>query len=290
MINWEQCARSQGGIIQFHQLRNLGVTGGRLGHLLTTCQLVRLRQGIYGLPNPTDPWLQQLRATQVQAGPGAVVWRRSAARWWGLDGLDRSDVIEVAAGPGGPRGDPRIARLRRTLEVTSERGLRVTSVGQTLLDLGTVVGPDLVERALEDGLRRGAVDLGSLHALAAKTPRWGGVLEAVLARRPAGAPPTESDAETLFVQLVRRGRLPEPARQFPAIVSGRPVRLDFAWPGPALAAEVDGARFHGDDALGRDLRRQNALILGGWHILRFTWVDVARYGDQVIETLWDWFS
>jgi very-short-patch-repair endonuclease len=290
VMDWNQLVKSQGGIVQFHQLRELGVTGRRLAHLLTSQELVRLGPAVYGLPDPADPWLQRLRAIQLRAGPDAVVWRRSAARWWGLDGLDRSEAIEVAAGPSGRRGDRRVSRLRRKLEVTTERGLLVTTVAQTLLDVGPVTGADLVERALEDGLRRGAVDLDSLRRLAMSTPRWGGVLKEVLDRRPAGAPPTESDAETLFLQLVRRGGLPVPTRQFPVVIRGRRVRLDFAWPGPGLAAEVDGARFHGDDALGRDLRRQNALILGGWRILRYTFVDVARYGDEVIETLWDWFS
>ena len=289
VVSWEQHARSHGGIIQFQQLRDLGVAGRRLSRVLATGQLVRLGPGVYGLPHPADPWLQQLRATQVQAGPGAVIWRRSASRLWGLDGLDRSEAIEVAVGPGGRRGDPRVSRLRRKLEVTVERGLAVTTVGRTLLDLGPAVGPDVLEWALEDGLRRQAVDLTFLRRLAAQNPRCGGVLRAVLARRPAGAPPTESEAETRFVQLVRRAGLPDPARQFPVIARGRPARLDFAWPRRALAAEVDGARFHGDDALGRDLRRQNSLILAGWCILRFTWWDVSRYGDQVIETLWDSF-
>lgn len=290
-MTWEILARSQGGVIQFHQLRALGVRGRRLAGLLACGEIVRLGRGVYGLPDPGDPWLQRLCALQARAGPGAAVWRRSAARLWSLDGLDRSPVVEVAAGPHGRRGDPSVSRLRRRLELTEAGGLAITTIPQTLLDLGTVVGPDLVERALEDGLRRGAVDLASLRTLAQRSPRpAAGVLKAVLARRPAGAPPTESDAETLFLQLVRRGGLPEPLRQFPVVVRGRRVRLDFAWPGPMRAAEVDGARFHGDDALGRDLRRQNALMLDGWRLLRFTWLDVARYGDQVIDTLWDWFA
>jgi len=290
MSSWRSEALSQGGIVQFHQLAEHGVTRRHRQALIERGELVRLARGIYGLPDPPDPWLQGLRATMAAAGPDAVIWRRSAARWWGLDGLDRSDAIEVAVGAGGRRGDPRVSRVDRDLEVIRARGLPITTIGQTVLDLGPVVGPDLVERALEDGLRRGAVDVAGLGRLAEAAPRASKVLRAVLARRPLGAPPTESDAETLFVQLVRRGGLPEPVRQLPVLVRGRPARLDFAWPGPALAAEVDGARYHGDDALGRDLRRQNALVLAGWHILRFTWLDVARYPYQVVDVLRDYLS
>lgn len=289
-MNWRLTAQSQGGIIQFHQLVELGVTRRRRQALIDRRELVRLGRGIYGLPDPADPWLQRLRAAMVAAGPGAVIWRRSAARWWGLDGLDETDIVEVAVGSGGRRGDPRVTRVRRELQVTRDRGLAITTIGQTLLDVGPVVGPDLVERGMEDGLRRRAVDLAGLAQLAERAPRAGEVLRAVLGRRPVGAPPTESDAETLFVQLVRRGGLPDPLRQLPVVVRGRLARLDFAWPVATLAAEVDGARFHGDDALGRDLRRQNALVLAGWHILRFTWLDVARYQDQVLDVLGDFLA
>lgn len=289
-VTWEYLAAEQGGIIRFHQLVQAGVSRRQRERLLACGLLVRLSPGVYCVPAPGDPWLRELRVTLAQAGPAAVVWRRSAARLWRLDGLDTNTTVEVAVGAGGRRGDPRVARVGRALDVVNESGFAVTSIAQTLVDLGPVVGPDLVERALEDGLRRGTVTLADLRRLAAVAPGASRVLRSVLARRPAGSPATESDAETLFVQLVRRGGLPEPLRQFTMVVRGRLVRLDFAWPTPRLAAEVDGVRFHGPETFGRDLRRQNAIILGGWQVLRFTWEDVARYPDQVIETLWDGLS
>lgn len=289
-VDWEFLAARQGGVIRLHQLDRAGVSRRQRERLVSQRALVRVAPGVYSLPVPADPWRREVCTTLACAGPAAVVWRRSAARLWRLDGLDTETTIEVAVGPGGRRRDPRVSRVGRPLEVVQEQGLAVTSIAQTLLDLGTVVGPDLVERALEDGLRRGSVNLADLYRLAEAAPRASGVLRSVLARRPAGAPPTESDAETLFVQLVRRGGLPEPIRQLSMVVRGRLVRLDFAWPTWRVVAEVDGVRFHGPDAFGRDLRRQNALVLDGWHVFRFTWEDVARYPDQVIETLWDWFS
>jgi hypothetical protein len=54
-----------------------------------------------------------------------------------------------------------------------------------------------------------------------------------------------------------------------------------------LAVEVDGAETHTTaDALGRDLRRQNRIVLG-WLMQRYTWEDVALYPDQVIEIIRD---
>ncbi len=107
------------------------------------------------------------------------------------------------------------------------------------------------------------------------------VLRQVLARRAPGTPPTESDAETLFLQLARRTGLPEPRRQFTVPTPEGVFRLDFAWPARRIAVEVDGAATHATPAaLRRDLHRQNRLLLSwmsqGWALLRFTWDDVAK--------------
>jgi hypothetical protein len=230
----------------------------------------------------------------VQAGTEAVVWRRSAGRWWALDGVDRDDTIEVAAGQNAPHGDRRISRLRHpsALRTTVQRGLTVTSPAQTLYDLGTVFDANKVERATEAALRRRLARLGELQTLLEAAPRGrcgATVLRHVLDRRPPGAPPTESDAETLFLQLVRRGGWPEPHRQLPILADGLAIRLDFAWPETAQAAEIDGARFHGEDVRGRDLRRQNAIV-GRWSLRRFTWQDVALYPEYTLGVLADWFS
>jgi very-short-patch-repair endonuclease len=53
-----------------------------------------------------------------------------------------------------------------------------------------------------------------------------------------------------------------------------------------IAIELDGFAQHRTGATFRDdRRRQNALILEGWLLLRFTWDDVTRNGEIVIDTL-----
>lgn len=63
------------------------------------------------------------------------------------------------------------------------------------------------------------------------------------------------------------------ARQHP--LAGTRYRLDYAWPPARLAVEVDGYASHaGLEAFGYDRERQNALVLAGWTVLRFTWAHV----------------
>jgi very-short-patch-repair endonuclease len=112
------------------------------------------------------------------------------------------------------------------------------------------------------------------------TTRGAGALARLLADRTAGVP--EGEMEREFLDLVRRHRLPAPARQHRV---GR-FRLDFSYPDVLIAIELDDIGSHGTPAgLQRDLERQNELILCGWTILRFTWADVTRRPAEVAKTI-----
>ena len=178
----------------------------------------------------------------------------------------------------------RVFKLRRLTsdEVTECNGLRVTTVARTLVDLGEVVGSNLIERALESALRKRYVSAAGLSQKLAAAPKLHGTsaLRLLLAERPPGLPPTDSDAETLFLQLARGIGLPPPERQFPVRTPDGLFRLDFAWPAVRVAVEIDGASTHASRAaLRRDLRRQNSVVSvltgDGWLLLRFTWEDIV---------------
>jgi very-short-patch-repair endonuclease len=204
-------------------------------------------------------------------------------------------AVELATCSGRP-GTAGVARVRPICpdDRSNLAGLPVTSVTRTLLDLGQVVDDDVVERALEWVLRKGHASVVELQAAVdrASGQRGTRALRRLLALRPADLPPTESDAETLFVQLARAAGLPEPHRQFAVPTVEGLFRLDFAWPARRLAVEVDGAATHASAAaLGRDLRRQNRVVLSlgpvGWVLLRFTWDDITRqrHAGQVAAIL-----
>jgi very-short-patch-repair endonuclease len=223
-----------------------------------------------------------------------VCFRRTAAAIWGLDGTGPGPVELAATSGRASSGSLFRPRPFEPAEIAQVDGFRVTSVTRTLLDLGQVVGPAVIERALESALRKRYVSLDALAEAVAAAPRLrgAGALRSVLAGRPSGAPPTESDAETLFLQLARRSGLPEPQRQFALPTSEGVFRLDFAWPLRRIAVEIDGAATHASrEALSRDLRRQNRLLISmvpaGWALLRFTWDDLVdpRFAGQMVDKL-----
>ena len=53
-----------------------------------------------------------------------------------------------------------------------------------------------------------------------------------------------------------------------------------------VALEADSWRFHASQqGHARDCRRYNALVLGGWLVLRFTWDQVMHSPDYVRDVL-----
>ena len=64
------------------------------------------------------------------------------------------------------------------------------------------------------------------------------------------------------------------------------AELDFAHIGLRIAIEVDGRAFHSDRrSFESDRRRQNALVLDGWLVLRFTWEQIVNDPAGVIATI-----
>jgi very-short-patch-repair endonuclease len=295
---WDDVIDRQSGVATREQLRELGLSGQEIARAVRLGLLEPYGSGVLSDPtwaqrsagSSSLRWRQELAAAFLSCwrrNPGVVVFRRSAAALWDLDGIQPA-VPELAVGSGHPRS-PVVHRVRSLSpdDVQVVGGLRVTSVGRTLLDLGAVCDANIVERALESALRKRLIAFGHVAARTAAIPPRspaGKALREVIARRPSGAPPTESDAETLFLQLSRRSGLPEPVRQFIVRTREGSLRADFAWPELRLIVEVDGAATHANaQALGRDLHRQNRLL--GWTILRFTWQDIVRRPDYVLKKL-----
>lgn len=269
-------ASRQAGAISAGQLLSVGLTRGQVRGHVRAGLLRRAGQGLYVLAGQQQDWRCRLWLALLGAGPSGFACRRSAAALWGFDGVPE-EFVEVAVPRGHhPRGS-KIVRLTRIQpgEVTTIESIPVTSPGRTLIDLGAVVAAPLVERCLESALRQELVAIGDLDVVPSSRTPGSSVLRAILAQRPEDAPPTESDAETLFLLIARSMGLPEPMRQVAVERQGKPYRLDFAWPQILLAIEIDGASVHGPDHLGADLRRQNHILLRGWTILRFTWAMVA---------------
>lgn len=96
----------------------------------------------------------------------------------------------------------------------------------------------------------------------------------------------ESDLESALLAAIERGGLPAPSPQHPVSVGGSEYRIDFAYPQERVAIEGDGFAFHsGREVFEQDRTRQNALVLAGWTVLRFTWRQICRHPEDVVAQI-----
>jgi len=289
-----ETAAERHGLVTVEDLRELGLRSSSTSSWVAQGRLVRLAPRVYLLPELLDDW-SHLAAICLST-PSASASHRAAARLWDLDGVE-VELIEISV--------PTAVKVRRgvvhrtgdlaAFDVTEVEGIRCTDPTRTLVDLGAVVDDGVVERALECALRRRLTSVRRLEwrldALAGRGRPGPRALRRVLARRPGGAPATESDLETRFVQCLRAGGVDEPQRQHRiSLPGGGSARLDLAYPAARLFVELDGWASHGSKgSFERDRRRQNQAVLAGWRPLRFTWRDVegdpARVAVEVREAL-----
>jgi len=209
--------------------------------------------------------------------PAEYAFSGLTAAW--LLGLDTSwcEPIEVTIGRDIPVRARAGVRLRRATllesDVIMRRGFRTTSPMRTVCDLGSRA--DRVESvvAVDMALRGGLVDLPTLERHVERHPGQKGIKRLRSAVRLAD-PRTESPMETrLRIQLVR-ARLPRPYVQVELHdAAGKFIgRVDLYYPDRRLAIEYDGENHK--ERLVSDLRRQNALVNAGYHLLRFTVADL----------------
>jgi very-short-patch-repair endonuclease len=281
-----EVAQDQHGLVTVEDLQGLGLSSATTSEWRALDRLVRLAPRVYLVPELLDD--QSHLAAACLARPQAVASHRAAARLWGFDGID-VDLVEITVpGPVRQRTEVvhRSADLRQ-FEVVEREGIRCTDPTRTLIDLGAVVAEGVVERSLESALRWRLTTLARLRWRMGQLARPGRpgppVLRRVLERRPPGAPPTDSDLETLFLQCLRAAGVRPPVRQHRVqLPDGSWILLDDAYLDELVFMELDGWATHGTrQAFRRDRRRQNQAVILGWMPLRFTWADVVHEPERV---------
>jgi hypothetical protein len=206
-----------------------------------------------------------------------VVGGRPAGVFHGFDGvtLDVPEIVVTAKQSG--RGNRTRRRHLGDDRIVAVGGVCITNPLQTLLDLAAELDEDTWEQALESALRKRQVTIAEIDAALVPGGRGVRTIRGVLARRPVGAPATESLLETLMVQLIRPAELPPPTRQVRVCGEGGELiaRVDLAWPELGVFIELDGE--HHKDQPVHDANRQTRVAAEtGWLCGRFAWTEVVR--------------
>jgi hypothetical protein len=227
-------------------------------------------------------------AAVLACGAGAVLSHRSAAQVHGLLRMTQTRVEVTIPRPVGRRHPGiRIHRSTRLVEAdrAAIRGIPVTSLARTLLDVASVSGGRLLERACDQAAILGVLDMSDVRELLARSKGRRGVrrLRAVLGPGRVGENVPRSELERRFLGLCLRDGLPHPELNVWLPIEGEEMQVDFLWREQGVIVEVDGWATHGTRlAFQRDRRRDRQLALDGWRVVRFTWDDVT--GDSVAVT------
>lgn len=250
----------------------------------------------------SEAWRRDLELQVLLWGPGAVVARSSAAALWGLDGFEppvpRTANVSRTSG----LRHQAVRRVAPLEPIATRAGFDVTGVAQTLIELDAGLEPrpgaindprrlrpdELVELAVESALHQGLVkESDLLEVLAGCGNRRAGaaVLQAVLGRRPFGAPPTESYLETRGLQVLRNGGVSTGQRQV-EIHDRRGLylkRVDLLLDG-WLIVEFDGEAYHDPE---RDRELRSAFTAAGFLVLPFDFEQVTRFPKLVMQRVTD---
>lgn len=269
-----QIAGTQFNRISRAQLLTLDFDDHAISHLVKTGRFVAVEQGVFAVAPVLehDQWGLWKGATLT--APETFLSHVSSLAARDLWSLPRDFETVTRPGSGGPRRHGGILVFRsNTLagECEEHRGIPITSVPRTLID----VAPSVSHRALARAFREAArLELTTTAAVADALGRHKGrrgtrALGAVLARY-TGLPieRARSGAEVHALEILR-----DAGRTTPRVnerIAGE--EADLSWAEERVILEIDGGPFHLD--AGEDARKQMIWERAGWDVRRIDSDDV----------------
>jgi very-short-patch-repair endonuclease len=270
--------RRHDGVITVAQASRVGLSYEAVRRRVRSGHWRPCSAGVYFVDDRPFTDAARIRSDVWGYGAAATASGLAAAWWLGLTKFAPA-IVEVTV-PRDSHGRCHDgSRVRRrdldACDVVESRGLRVTAVPLTIVE-ASVRGRDGV-KLMDEGLQRHAelADLWKTHL------RNKGRYGSPAARRllHAAEDGTRSAAERLFARLLTRADIAG-WRANQRVVS---YEVDFFFRDARVVVEVDGFAHHTDpEAFQRDRKKQNALALAGYQVLRFTWLDLTEYPDRVI--------
>ncbi len=281
-----ELAAGQYGVVSRRQLQACGVTPSRVAHLLSSGWLRRLYRAVYAVGH-TVLRPEGLRLAAVLAcGDGAVLSHRSAAWHWGLINNGPTLVeVSVARGRGrGPRGIRVRSALLKGSDVAVNRGVPITTVSRTLVDLAGVASDRITLDAVDQAIRLGIYNQPSIADQFRRGHAGSTRLRTVLADRDPGRARTRSELERRCLELVSAAGLAAPEVNVWLPQYG--CEVDLLWRGSRLIVELDGWAFHRSrGSFEEDRRRTVDLQSDGYTVLRFTWRQIDQRSQWVTSCL-----
>ena len=275
-------ARRQHGVVTREQLLSAGVSKEEIRRRMQKGALLREHRGVYRVGHRAPSLEARYLAAVLACGEGALLSGRAAGHLFGL--LKGTAPAPEVTAPTERRikgVKTRRARCGEANDATRWRGIPVTTVPRTLVDLSSVLSfEDLARACHEAGVRHGTTP-GQVDAVLRRRPKSPGAkkLRRVLH---GDTHVTLSALERRFLERLREAGLPTPITNRP--VGGR--RVDCRWPGHGLTVELDSYRYHRSrHAWELDRRREREAHARGDEFRRYTYGDVLDAPQPMLAEL-----
>jgi very-short-patch-repair endonuclease len=277
-----QLAHGQHGVVTRAQLLDAGLSTDAIGRRLRKGALLRIHRGVYRVGHRAPSLEATYLAAVLVGGDDALLSGQAAGH---LLYLLKGDVPPPEVTTPTKRRiagvTTRHVRKMDPREATVFRGIPVTTVPRTLVDLAAVLDQDEVARACHEAGVRYRTTPAHVDAVLARRPNSPGAakLQAVLR---GDVHVTLSKLERCFLDLLRKNHLSLPRTN--RLAGGR--RVDCRWPEQKLTVELDSYRYHHSrHAWERDRRREREARARGDEFRRYTYGDVLEHQGPMLAEL-----
>ncbi len=276
------------GVFTHRHARAAGFSQAAIKTRLLSGRWTRVHEDVYVMAGAPLSWQGRLLAACWAGGFRAVASHRSAAALYGFAG-GRQEIAEITCPRWRRARHPQVevheTKALGPLDIGLVEGLPATTPERTLFDMGAVCRPTVVLMGFDKARKNGLVTYASVDTTLRRLARPGrpGVraLRWALSVRDPRQAPSESEMETLMLEVLRRHGLPAPIPQYEIRKQGRFIaRVDAAYPEARIAIEYQSYQEHvGPEPLVSDNRRRSRLRALRWEMLGVTYPELQDGGE-----------
>jgi Transcriptional regulator, AbiEi antitoxin len=285
-ISLADLAKRQHGVVSIRQLTGpLGYSRSGIDRAVEAERLHRLHRGVFAVGHTRISPYGECLAAVLASGPRALLSHLSAAWLWDISSTSPAPFSVTTPVRRKPRPPIRLheARMITGEDRALRKGIPVTALPRTLLDLAATVRFEWLEKMVERSEDLELFDLRAVEDLLARTVGHHGhgrLRKAIALYKPSSF--TRSDLEKRFLELCLAAGLPQPRANFVAYG----FELDCYWPECRFAVELDVFETHGTRAaFERDRKRQEDLLLHGIAMTRVTGPRLEREPREVVARI-----
>lgn len=281
-----ELATRQHGVVAHDQLLADGWTADQIRYAVRIRRLIPVHLGVYAVGHRRLSFEGCVTAAILAGGEGAAISNFTAATLWGI--APKRGEIEISV-PRTRRWNPGtlvVHRPRKLVDdITSHKGIAVTTVARTLMDCSPQCSIQELRRMLNEAEYLRLADRTLVADRLRQSPGAPGArkLKRVLA---TNAPPSRSELERRFHQLIAANGFPAPKRNSIVEIRGELFEVDAWWPEHRLVVELDGAKAHDtENRFELDRRRDELFVAEGIRVVRITWKRVTTERADLLRSL-----